>query len=562
MSVIDTPEITKRLREFGQQVALRGGNPYRAKAYGRAAESLGTLTVPLAQVIREGRLREIPGVGEAIADIITELYRTGTHPGLEAMRKEIPAGVLEMLSVPGLRADKVMKLYKELGIASLSALEEAAHAGRLTGVKGLGPALQAKILQGIAIGREGQGRRHLHRAAALLETAEAQLRGAHPDLKRVTPAGDFRRGCELVSDLCLVAEAPGFADGVQPVTSGSELRVYLTDPAHYGSALLHATGSDPHLEQLKALAVEKGLRFDHSGVHRGRKIIARKSEADIYEALGLPFIDPELREGADEIALALKDRLPRLVADKDIRGVLHAHTDRSDGADTLEAMAEATRTRRYQYFGIADHSKSAHYAGGLSIGEIEEQHAEIDSLNKRYGQNFRVFKGIESDILADGSLDYPDAILARFDFVVASVHGRFKMDRAAQTQRILRAVANPYATILGHMTGRQLLRRPGYDIDVEKILAACAAHGVAVEINANPWRLNLDWRWHRAALKAGCMMSINPDAHSTREIDLTHWGVAQARKGAVPADRVLNCLSLHQIGQYFSRRRRDQARAA
>jgi DNA polymerase (family 10) len=304
------------------------------------------------------------------------------------------------------------------------------------------------------------------------------------------------------------------------------------------------------------------MSLDQTGLRRGRKIIAGRREEHIYAALGLPFIAPELREGADEIALALNHALPQLVTDEDLRGILHAHTERSDGVDTLEAMAEATRTRGYAYFGIADHSKSAHYAGGLSIDEIDEQHAEIDRLNKRYGSRFRVFKGIESDILADGALDYPDDILARFDFVVASVHGRFKLDRAAQTQRILRAVANPYTTILGHMTGRQLLRRPGYDVDIEAILAACAEHGVAVEINANPWRLDLDWRWHRAALKAGCLMSINPDAHSTDEIDLTHWGVEQARKGGVPANRVLNCLPLYQITRRFRRRRRDHARAA
>ena len=211
--------------------------------------------------------------------------------------------------------------------------------------------------------------------------------------------------------------------------------------------------------------------------------------------------------------------------------------------------------RGYQYFGVADHSKSAHYAGGLSADEVAEQQAEADRLNKKYGRAFRIFKGIESDILADGSLDFPDEVLETFDFVVASVHGRFKLDRETQTERIIRAVANPYTTILGHMTGRQLLRRPGYEIDIEKVLAACAEHGVAVEINANPWRLDLDWRWHETALRLGCLMSINPDAHSTREIDLTHWGVEMARKGGVPKDRVLNCLGKDEFAEYLERRR-------
>ena len=207
-------------------------------------------------------------------------------------------------------------------------------------------------------------------------------------------------------------------------------------------------------------------------------------------------------------------------------------------------MAEATRERGYSYFGVADHSRSAHYAGGLSLEEVAAQHAEIDQLNRRYGKRFRIFKGIESDILADGSLDYPNEVLAQFDFVVASVHGRFKLDRKDQTERIVRAVSNPHTTILGHMTGRLLLRRPGYEVDIERILSACGEHGVAVEINANPWRLDLDWRWHQRALELGCLMSINPDAHSTDEIDLTHWGVEMARKGGVPKERVINCLDL------------------
>jgi DNA polymerase (family 10) len=534
MAVIDTPEVIELLREFGQRVALRGGNPYRAKAYARAAESLGTLTVPLDEVIREGRLREISGVGEAIANIVTRLHETGTHPGLEAMRKEVPAGVLEMLTVPGLRPEKVMKLYKELGITSLAALEAAAKADRLKGVKGLGPALQAKILQGIALGREAEGRRHIHRAAALLRSAEQRL----------------------VSDLSLVVEAQCAEIGT--IRSGSQLQIHLTDPAHYGITLLHATGSATHLEKLQALATRKGLSLDATGLHRGRKDIAR-SEEEIYAGLGLPFIEPELREGDDEIAHGLKHALPRLVTDHDLRGILHAHTDLSDGVDTLETM---TRARGYQYFGVTDHSKSAHYARGLSLEEIEAQHAEIDRLNKRYGRSFRILKGIESDILPDGSLDYPDDVLARFDFVVASVHGRFKLDRQTQTQRIIRAVQNPFTTILGHMTGRQLLRRPGYEVDIEAILAACAEHGVAVEINANPWRLDLDWRWHRRASELGCMMSINPDAHSTNELDLTHWGVEMARKGGVPAERVLNAFALGSLLQYLKRRRRMQARAA
>jgi len=247
--------------------------------------------------------------------------------------------------------------------------------------------------------------------------------------------------------------------------------------------------------------------------------------------------------------------LPKLVKDEDICGVLHAHTDASDGANTLQQMAEATRKRGYAYFGVTDHSRSAHYAGGLSVDEISKQHEAIERLNASYGDDFRIFKGAESDILPDGSLDYPDDVLRQLDFVVASVHGQFRKEISAQTERIIKAVANPHTTILGHITGRQLLRRPGYEVDVERVLAACANHGVAVEINSNPWRLDLDWRWHRRALELGCTFSINPDAHSTAEIDLTHWGVVMARKGGISPDRVLNCLDLQAFDRYLASRK-------
>jgi DNA polymerase (family X) len=559
MPVLPAPEVAALLREFGQRTALRGGNPYRAKAYTRAAENLLTLTEPLEEVIGEDRLKEIPGVGDAIADIITKLHKTGDHPSLQAMRKEMPAGALEMLGIPGLRPDKVLKIYKDLGISSLDELEKAAKEDRLKPVRGLGAALQAKILQGIEIKRKGEGQRHLHRAARLLETVQEQLRRSKLRIEQVIPVGDFRRGCELVGDLAVVVETRKLDGAPRKLASSSQTSVWLTDKRRLGATLMLATGSQEHIAQLRELAAKKKMTLNEIGLHAGRKVVARKEE-EIYAALGLQFIEPELREGLGEIELAKKNDLPRLVTDADLRGILHAHTDRSDGADTLQLMAEATRLHGYAYFGVADHSRSAHYADGLSVDEVFEQHAEIDLLNKHYGEKFRILKGIESDILPDGSLDYPEDVLASFDFIVASVHGRFKLNRKEQTDRILQAVANPRTSILGHMTGRQLLRRPGYDVDVKKILRACAKHGVAVEINANPWRLDLDWRWHRQALELGCMMSINPDAHSTSEIELTHWGVEMARKGGVPKDRVLNCLSLPEILSYLGKRSQLRAR--
>jgi DNA polymerase (family X) len=553
VAVAEAQQVAKLLREYAQRTALRGGNPYRAKAYSRAADSLAALAIPLNRLIEEDRLTEIPGVGEAIADIITKLHRTGSHPSLEKLRKEIPAGVLEMLTVPGLRPEKVLRLHKDLGIASLVELEAAANDDRIRKAKGLGASLQTKILQNLAIAKSGEGRLHLNRAAALIEHAQASLAKLRPDLKHVTVAGDFRRGCELVADLALVAEGVQ-EEGAPVALNSSGLKIHVTDRKHFGATLLHATGSAEHLDQLRTLAERKSMTLQADGLRKGRRLMAAKEE-DIYEALGLQFIEPELREGRGEIERALKGELPELVTDRDLRGILHCHTDASDGTETLKMMANATRKRGFQYFGVADHSQSAHYAGGLSPEEIDAQHREANRLNKSFGKEFRILKGIESDILADGSLDYPDEILSRFDFVVASIHGPFKLEEKEQTARLLRAISNPRTTILGHMTGRQLMRRPGYDVDIETVLRACARYGVAIEINAHPWRLDLDWRWHQAALDFGCMLSINPDAHSIGELDHMHWGVEMARKGGVPADRVLNAMSLTQLMRHLKRRR-------
>ena len=550
MPKLDASSVAALLTELGQRTRLAGGNPYRAKAYLKAADSLAAIPVPLSDLVAADRLRQIPGVGETIADIIERLHLTGAHPALEKMRQEIPAGVLEMLTIPGLRPEKALKLYRELGIGSLDELETAIKADRIKSIKGLGPTFQTKIMEGLEIKRSTQGARHIHRAAALLDAAQKTLAQSDMGLIHITPAGDYRRGCELVSDLALVAEMSS-SERPQGFVTGA-LKVNITNKREFGIALLFATGSEEHLEELRRLANSKGLALTSQGLCRGGKVIASQTETGIYEALGLPFIPPELREGRGEIALAQRKRLPKLVKEQDIQGILHAHTQASDGVNTLEQMAEATRGRGYTYFGVADHSQSAGYAGGLSVEEIDEQHKEIDRLNAAYGAAFHIFKGIEFDILLDGSLDYSDDILERFDFVVASVHSRFKLDRASQTDRIIRAVRNPHTTILGHMTGRQLLRRPGYDIDVEEILAVCAKRGVVVEINANPWRLDLDWRWHTRALELGCMFSINPDAHSTSEVDLTRWGVIMARKGGVPKNRVLNCLSLQQLTTFLA----------
>jgi DNA polymerase (family 10) len=368
MAKTDTKTVVRLLREYAQRTSLRGGNPYRSKAYLRAAESLSALSQPLGKIIHVGRLTEIPGVGDAIADIITKLYETGSHPSLEKMRKEMPEGVLELFAIPGLRPDKILKLHRELGIGSLAELETAAKEDRIRKAKGLGTSLQTKILQNLAIAASGETRLHLHRAATLMEHAVAVASSEHPEFARVEIAGDFRRGCELVSDLALVAQAKS---GSEQLESAGELHLAVADKKLFGAALLTATGSAEHLEKLRAYGDTKGFELKPDGLYRGKKLVASAAEQDIYETLGLQYIEPELREGRNEIEDAAKHALPKLVRDDDLRGILHCHTTASDGTETLETMAEATRERGFEYFGVADHSQSAHYAGGLSLEEIE-----------------------------------------------------------------------------------------------------------------------------------------------------------------------------------------------
>ena len=479
---------------------------------------------------------------------------------LDNLRREVPEGVLDMLSIPGLKPEQINILHKQLGITELAGLAAAAGEDRLRTVKGLGAAFQRKVLQGIKIRDEAQGARHIHRAAELVGAAINTLEQADPELARIEVAGDIRRGGELVSDLAVVAEVTHLVGSPRTVTSG-ELAVYLTDAKRFGISLLRATGSRQHLDRLKQRAAAQEMELTPDGLRRGREIVAARSEADIYKALGLQFIEPELREGLDEIDLSEAHRIPPLVMLEDLRGVLHAHTDASDGVDTLEAMAEASLAHGYAYIGITDHSRTAHYAGGLSVAEIDEQHTAIDRLNEVYGGRFHIFKGIESDILPDGSLDYPDDVLRRFDFIIGSIHGQFRLDRAAQTARLVCAAANPFVTVIGHMTGRQLLRHPGYDVDIEQVLRACAAHDVAVEVNGNPWRLDLDWRWLRRGLELGCKFAIDPDAHAVGEIvSSTRWGVTITRKAGMPAGQVVNALDRRAFAGWL-RKRREKAAA-
>ena len=411
MPDLTAAEISQLLREIADRMVLQGGNPYRAKAYSRAADNLALTITPIGELIAEDRLREIPGVGDALAAVITRLQETGEHPSLEKMRAETPHGALEMVRIPGLRPDRIKKLHSSLGISSLAELEEAARSDRLKSAKGFGAVFQAKVLQGIEMSRRPQGR-HLHAAAGAFGYAIAELGRTQPGLTMITPAGEFRRGLELISTLVLVGVDPRHRGKNRTITVGDSLKIHVTSKDRYGITLLFATGSPEHIEALRVVAQSKGCTLDEKGLRKKSRVIASETEDNIYDALDLPFVAPELRESGAEVQMALEHKLPKLVTKKDIRGVLHAHTTESDGADTLEDMAQAAKTRGYAYLGLTDHSQTAHYAGGLKAGEVLAQQKQIEKLNNKLGAKFRVFKGIESDILPDGSLDYPDNILS------------------------------------------------------------------------------------------------------------------------------------------------------
>ena len=562
MAKLNAAQIASVLREFGDRMDFAGENPFRARAYRRAADNLALTTVPIDRLIAEHRLTDIPGIGDALAGLIARLHEAGSDARLEKMRAQVPGELLQMLRIPGLRPDRIRKLHDKLGIGSIDELELAARSDRLKTAKGFGPAFQTKVLQGLELSRRSGGK-HIHRAAAALEYGAAELKKSRPDLSIITPAGEFRRGCELVRDFSLVAVTSRGRVRDTEISGAEGMKVHITTKARYGITLLLATGSEHHIAALRALASARGWTLDAHGLQDGKKVLASATETDIYACLDLPFIAPELRETGTEVDLARKGQLPTLVEPTDIHGVLHVHTDQSDGVDTLQDMATAAEENGYSYLGLTDHSQTASYAGGLQPAEVLAQQREVERLNRKRGAGFRIFKGIESDILADGSLDYSDDILQRFDLIIASVHSRFRMNSTEQTARIIRAIENPRTTILGHVTGRLLLRRHGYDVDMEAILRACARHGVAMEINANPWRLDMDWRWCIRALELGCMFSINPDAHSTAEINNIRWGVLMARKGAVPRERVLNCLSRAEFENYLqNRRKRAKERGA
>jgi DNA polymerase (family 10) len=566
------------LSQIGALLEAKGDQRFKARAYAGAARALAALdTDDLAPLLNSGELIDTPGIGPATLSVIRELVDTGESSYLSRLREGMPAGLLDLMRVPGLGVAKIQLLHDALGVETVEDLERVAQNGQLAALPKFGKKTAEKILKGIEISRRNA---HLERFPVAAVEAHLILANVtkHPDVKNADVAGSIRRHNEVVADIDIVAEcstdpeqvaesfahAPGVSKakiGEEPgavtihFVDGTQLDMYCTSTPDYPMALWRATGSTAHVEEMSVLADKKGFLIKGNWlVKKEGKRVPIASEDALFTALGLVPIPPEMREGMGEIEAAARRELPELVTFDDIRGVLHCHSNYSDGTATLEEMANAARDRGWSYLGISDHSESAFYAGGLKRDKLVRQHEEIDRLNDQM-KDFRILKGIEADILADGRLDYDAEILDRFDYVIGSIHSRFSMDGDAMTKRVLAAMDDPHLTILAHPTGRLLLSREPYAINVEAVLEKAADVGVAVELNADPRRLDLDWRYCRQAKELGVTIEIGPDAHSTAGLDNVHFGIGMARKAWLEAGEILNAQSAEDVLAFAQKRR-------
>jgi DNA polymerase (family 10) len=572
---LDKHRVADILSEIALYLTLKGENPFKIRAYENGARIVGGLGEDLETLISEKKLGSIKGIGKALEQKITELVTTGRLKYYEDLKAEFPSSLFDLLKIPGLGAKKVRVIYETFDITSLGELEYACKENRLVDLPGFGEKTQQNILKGISHVRKNADRYLLHEAGAMAYSVLKRLKDC-PQILSLNLAGSLRRNKVTIKDIDILASSnqpaqvmdffaalPDVADVVAKGETKTSVRLKggiavdlrVVSPAQYPYALHHFTGSKEHNTKMRHIAKSMDIKMNEYGLFKGKEetLIPCSSEEDIFKALGMSYIPPELREDTGEIEAALDNKVPKLVEGHDLQGIFHLHTRYSDGSNSLHELAEEVRRQGYSYMGISDHSRSAYYARGLKEEDIGRQHEEIDRLNNSYN-DFYIFKGIESDILQDGSLDYTDEFLACFDFVIVSVHSNFRMDKDSMTKRILKAMDNPYTTILGHPTGRLLLSREGYSLDMERILEKAAEKGIVIEINANPHRLDLDWRWVKKAKGMGIKLMINPDAHSLAEIGHTGFGTAIARKGWCEKKDVLNCLNTDGMKQYLSGR--------
>ena len=574
-SFMDKKAVAQVLEQIAAFLELKGENPFRIRAFRTAARAVGGFPADLRDGIDDGSLAATKGVGPATLQIVAEIVTTGRASMLEELREQIPPGLVEMLAIQGLGVAKIRQIHEVLDIDSLPELEAAALDGRLASLPRFGPKTSENILKGIAYLRQASAFRLSHHAADEAEGLQAALERM-PGVLQVVVAGDVRRRAEVVRDLVLVivadvppgelfkrlSQLPGVHEFAGQddrrltlrFAGGSSAQIVVTTPVNTGAVLVLATGSEAHLRALAAHAATRDLALSGAALWRGSAFVPTPDEPAFYAALGLDCIPPELREGQGEIEAAERHALPRLLERGDLRGFLHCHTRYSDGSNSVEELALACRASGYEYVGITDHSQAAAYAGGLKAGDLARQADEIDEVNARL-EGIRVLKGVEADILQDGRIDFDEAVLARLDFVIASIHSRFNMNTAEMTARMLAAMDNPHLTIIGHPTGRLLLSRDPYGLDVDAVIEKAAATGVALEINADPHRLDLDWRLARRARDRGVAISIGADAHSAAGIANVEYGVSMARKGWLGAADVLNALPAGEFLARVARRR-------
>lgn len=543
---MDRAAVRQVFEQIAASLAIKGDNPFRIRAFEHAARAVADYPGDFDAAVRSGTLLEVDGIGTGTLEIVRELTQLGRSGLLDELREQVPPGLIEMLRIPGLGVTKVRQIHEALHVDSLAELEEVAADGRLAALPRFGEKTADRVRRGIASLRRASEFMLIHHALADAAGLRRAL-AAEPGVARVEIAGSVRRRSELVRDIDLVVqyapdararlvrrlgEIPGVSEFVGKeggVTlrfgSGLVADVFLAPAATFALTWVRATGSAEHVRQLEA----RGLAQSEPA----------PDEVAVYQTLGLPWIPPELREGMGEIEAAAQGRLPRLVEQEDLKGFLHCHTNYSDGSTTVAEWADACRAAGFEWVGITDHSGSASYAGGLKAGDIPRQHAEIDAVNAA-NSACRVLKGVEADILADGTLDYGPDVLDRFDFVIGSIHSRFAMTGEEMTTRVLHAMEDPRLTILGHPTGRLLLAREPYAIDIDRVLDAAARRGVAIEVNADPHRLDLDWRRVRAVRERGITISIGADAHAVAGMSNVPLGLGVARKGGLTRSDVLN----------------------
>ena len=551
-------EIADQIKLYANLYELHDGNAFKIKSFQAASFRIDKLLIPLFGLSIDD-LEKVDGIGKSLSGKIHEITLTGSFTELEDLLEQTPEGVLQMMKIKGIGPKKVAHLWKEVGIENIGELHYACHENRVAQAKGFGLKTQQNIIKQIefmfACANKFQYAKLENTATELLEEIK-NFFGTMDEgglIVDISFSGELRRKCEILEQIDLIV-AVGDIEEFKDAFLSSDLlqeikidgnfikgkvhetipvKIFISDENGFAKNLFLQTGSINHIEKLPTSNFQLPT-----------------SEQEIYQSLGMQFIEPELREGTFEIEKAKENKLPKLIELSDLKGILHNHSTYSDGANTLEEMAVYCKEMGYEYLGICDHSKAAFYASGMKEETVLKQHAEIDSLNKKLFP-FKIFKGVESDILNDGSLDYSNEVLSSFDFIVASVHSNLKMTEEKAMTRLIKAIENPYTTILGHPTGRLLLIREGYPIDHKKIIDACAANNVVIEINAHPYRLDLDWRWIDYALNRNVKLSINPDAHERNGYHDMYYGICVARKGGLTKEMCLNSLNLEDISKYF-----------